>query len=66
MEESDQILKDRFQNACNRFAPDTNGREALLLAASRYQSQHKHVQSHLIHLIRSALNQWADLVSQQH
>jgi len=66
MEESDQILKERFQNACNRFAPDPDGREAVLLAASRYQSQQKHVQTNLIHLIRSAFDQWTDIVSQQH
>lgn len=66
MKKSDQIIKERFQNACDRFAPDPNGREALLLAASRCQYQHRHAQNNLIHLLRSALDQWANLVSQQH
>ena len=45
MEETDQKIREFFQNAYDRFAPDHDGRKALVQAASRIQARSKSLRS---------------------
>ena len=66
MEETDQKIKELFQNAYDRVAPDQDRRKALLQTARRIQARSKRRQPNITNLIRSTLDRWTDLVSLEH